>query len=118
MSKIRKKPVEQATTIISKKDIILEKTIQYSAWFFIISLAGFLGFWGFFDLLLKVIDLEVDAPFFSFVIFAGTSSTLGFALSSVIKKNREKKKGIFIDWMIAQFLFCMFAIFAIAVYQW
>jgi hypothetical protein len=41
-----------------------------------------------------------------------------FGLASKIRKNRDKKKEIFVNWMIAEFIVCMFAIFSIAVYQW
>ncbi|MFX1442523.1 MAG: hypothetical protein ACFFHV_03840 [Promethearchaeota archaeon] len=118
MSKIKKKTEERSTTTISKKDIAFEKSIRFCAWFFLISLSVFLAYYGIFDVLLERIDLEITAVLFSYAIFTGTSSALCFALSTKISRNRDRKSEIFIDWIIAEFLLCMFAIFSVAVYQW
>lgn len=118
MSKIKKKIADRPSTTITEADIIFEKTIQFCGWIFLIISLGFLGFWGLFHYLLKIIEIEINISAFSFIIFSGISSAISFALSSVIKKNRDKKKSIFVDWIIAEFLFCMFAIFTVAAYQW
>ena len=117
MSK-RKKPIDRATTTISKEEIIFEKAIQYSGWFFLIALSVFLGYWGIFDALLEIIEVDIDQMLFSYILFNGTSMAFSFALSTKIRKNRDKKREIFIDWIIAEFFICMFAIFAVAAYQW
>ena len=118
MSKIEKKKADRATTVISKKDIEFEKILQFSGWIFLICFAIILGIWAMFDVLLKTMNVEIGAMQFSFIIFTGTSATLCFALVSKIRKNRDMKKEIFIDWLIGEFLFCMFAIFVVAIYQW
>ena len=118
MSKIKKKPDDRTTTTISKKDIEFEKLIRFCAWMFLISVSIFLGYYGIFDVILEEIDIEITAMLFSYTIFTGTSSALCFALSTKIRRNRDRKKEIFIDWIIAEFIFCMFAIFSVAVYQW
>ena len=118
MSKIRKKPIDRSTTTISKEEIIFEKAIQYSGWFFLIALSIFLGYWGIFDVLLETIEVNIDRMLFSYILFNGISMALSFALSTKIRKNRDKKREIFFDWIIAEFFICMFAIFSVAVYQW
>lgn len=118
MSKIKKKPIDRSTTTISKEEIAFEKSIQFCGWMFLIALSIFLAYYGIFDVILETIEIEITAMLYSYVIFTGTSSALCFALSTKIRKNRDKKKEIFIDWIIAEFLFCMFAIFSVAIYQW
>ena len=118
MSKIRKKPIDRATTTISKEEIIFEKAIQYSGWFFLIALSVFLGYWGIFDALLETIEVDIDQMLFSYILFNGTSMAFSFALSTKIRKNRDKKREIFLNWIIAEFVLCMFAIFSVAAYQW
>ena len=117
MSK-RKKPIDRATTTISKEEIIFEKAIQYSGWFFLIALSVFLGYWGIFDALLETMEINIDQMLFSYILFNGVSMAFSFALSTKIRKNRDKKREIFLDWIIAEFFICMFAIFSVAVYQW
>ncbi len=118
MSKIKKKPIDRSTTTISKRDITFEKAIQFSGWFFLIALSIFLGIWGIFDVILNTMEIEIGHMLFSYIVFNGTSTALSFALSTKISKNRDRKKEIFIDWIIAEFLLCMFAIFSVAIYQW
>lgn len=118
MSKIKKKPVDRSTTTISEKDIKFEKSIQFCGWIFLISVSIFLAYYGIFDVILETIEIEITAMLYSYILFTGTSSALCFALSTKIRKNRDRKKEIFIDWIIAEFLLCMFAIFSVAVYQW
>lgn len=116
MSKIKKKPVHRPSTTL-EDDIIFEKIIQFAGWIFILVLGCVLGIWGILDLL-DVLELELDAISFSFVVFFGTSSAFCFALVSKLKKNRAEKKQLFLDFIIGEFLFCLFAIFAIAAFQW
>lgn len=116
MSKIKKKSVERPTTI-SETDIKFEKIIQFSGWIFLLILAGFLGGWALLDVL-NIYELRLEAMSFSFIVFTGVSSAFCFGLATRIKNNRDKKRELFLDWMLAEFLFCMFAILAVAVYQW
>ena len=118
MSKAKKKPADYSSTVISKKDIAFEKLIYFCGWMFLISLLIFLVYYGIFDYILETIEIEVTAMIFSYALFTGTSALFCFALSTFIRKNRDRKKKIFIDWIISEFLLCMFAIFSIAVYQW
>ena len=118
MSKVKKKTLDRSTTTISKRDIAFEKSIYFCGWMFLIAVGVFLIYYGIFDYALETIEIEITAMLFSYMLFTGTSSALCFALSTKIGKNRDKKKEIFIDWIIAEFLLCMFAIFSVAVYQW
>ncbi len=117
MSKVKKKRIEDLT-IISDLDIKFEKIIQFSGWWFLLLLAGFLGAWIFLDIVLEILDLEVTAMSYSFMIFTGTNSAISFALATKIKNNRDKKKQFFRDWLLGEFIFCMLTVFAIAAYQW
>jgi len=117
MSKIKKKNIKDLT-IISDLDIKFEKIIQFSGWLFLLLLAGFLGAWIFLDTILEILDLEVTAMTYSFIIFTGTNSAISFALATKIKNNRDKKKQFFHDWLLGEFIFCMLTVFAIAAYQW
>lgn len=116
MSKIKKKRVERR--YISELDIKFEKIIQFSGWIFLLGLAGFIGAWILFDFILEMIDLELSAMTFTFIIFTGTNSAISFALATKIKNNRDRKKEFFHDWLLGEFIFCMFAIFAVAIYVW
>jgi len=118
MSKVKKKRIDRSITTISKKDINFEKILQFSAWFFLIAFTIFMSYWLLFDVILKRIEIEIGAMQYSYAIFTGTSAALCFALVTKVRKNRDKKKEIIIDWLIGEFLFCMFAIFAVAIYQW
>jgi hypothetical protein len=118
MSKEKKKAVEGTTTTISREDIRFEKSIQLTAWLFLIAFGIFMTIYGVFDVILKLYDIKIEAIQFAYIIFNGTSAALCFGLSSKIRKNRDRKKEIFVDWLIAEFIFCMFAIFSVAVYQW
>ncbi|MGV9199105.1 MAG: hypothetical protein ACOC4M_09715, partial [Promethearchaeia archaeon] len=74
--------------------------------------------WGLFDYVLKIIEIELNQMIYAYVLFIGTSCAFCFALESKVKKEREKKKQFFIDWLLTEFFLCMFAIFSVAVYQW
>ncbi|MFX0000481.1 MAG: hypothetical protein ACFE9Q_08300 [Candidatus Hodarchaeota archaeon] len=117
MSKIKKKPTKDLTTI-SELDISFEKIIQFSGWLFLLLLIGFIGAWILFDTILEMIELEITATSFSFIIFTGTNSAISFALATKIKNNRDKKKQLFLDWIVGEFIFSILAIFSVAAYQW
>lgn len=117
MSKVKKKTTSRPTTI-SELDIKFEKIIQFSGWIFLFVLGGLMGAWVVLDNILSMIDLKLNAMTFSFIIFTGTNSAFSFGLASKIKNNRAKKKEYFYDWLLAEFLLCLFAIFAVAAYQW
>ena len=119
MSKIKKTPVGRSgTTTISEIDIKFEKTLQIAGWIFLFAFAGMMGIWGLFDYLLERINVVWDPVTLSFVIFNLTSSALCFGLTTSIKKNRDEKKSLFVYWLLGEFLFGMFCIFSVAVYQW
>lgn len=117
MSKIKKKRSERVTKI-PDLDIKFGKIIQFSGWFFLLLLGGFMGAWIILDIILEILNLEVTAMTYSFIVFTGTNSAICFALATKIKNNRDKKKQFFLDWLLGEFIFCMFAVFAIAAYQW
>ncbi|MHA2007171.1 MAG: hypothetical protein ACXABO_15840 [Promethearchaeota archaeon] len=117
MSKIKKTKVVRKEKI-SELDIKLEKIIKFSGWIFLLVLGALMGAWVIMDDILGLIELNLNAMTFSFIIFTGTNSAISFGLTSKIKNSRNKKKEYFHDWLIGEFLFCMFAIFTVAAYQW
>ena len=117
MSKIKKKPVVSPSAI-SALDTNFIKVIQFSGWLFLLGLFGFIGGWLILDNVLHIINLEFDAAEFSIIIFIGTNAGVSFGLASKMKNNQEKKRQYFLDWLLAEFIFCMLAVFAIAAYQW
>jgi hypothetical protein len=117
MSKFKRKKAPKKKAGISEKQIFFEKALQFSGWIFLISLGIFMLIYALFDMALELIQIEVNAVVFAFVIFMATSAAFSFGLVSSIRNNREKGAKIFYDWLIGEFLFCMFAIFAVAVYQ-
>ncbi len=119
MSKYKQKK-EQKVQSSYETDVRFERSIEISGWFFLIAIIGFLGLWIIFDFLLDVsmIDFEANVYSFTYIVFTGTSSAFAFSVSWNIKSNREKKKQIFFDWLLGEFLLCLFAIFALAIYQW
>ncbi|MFX1424907.1 MAG: hypothetical protein ACFFBE_00520 [Promethearchaeota archaeon] len=117
MSKIREKKIEPQKGL-SEFDIKLEKIIQFSGWMFLFALGAFMGGWVLLDTVLKMIDLNLNAMTFSLIIFTGTNSAVSFGLASKIKNDRTKKREVLFDWLIGELLLSMFAIFAVAAYQW
>ena len=131
MSKTKKQPADRSTTI-SESDIKFVKSIQFAGWIFILALGISMGIWFMFDYLpdlikreldinvdfLNLIDLELDAVYYSYIIVTGSLGPFCFALSTKLNKNLDKKKEIFLDWITAIFLFNIFALIAIAAYQW
>ncbi|MBY9007160.1 MAG: hypothetical protein KGD63_10415 [Candidatus Lokiarchaeota archaeon] len=118
MSKYKKKI--QKDTSSYETDIRLERSIEYMGWFYLLAVVGLLSVWLIFDAILDVsfIDLQPNVYTFTFIAFTGTASAFSFALGWNIKNNREKKKQLVYDWLIAQFMLCIFAIFVLAIYQW
>lgn len=119
MSKFKKEPEVQEKKADTLDDKFV-KILEFAGWIFLLVVAGYVAIWLFADLVLNIssIIFTSNAYSFTFVIFTGTSSALCFGLASNIKQNPEKKKIWFLDWMIGEFLLCVFAIFALAVYQW
>ncbi|MHA2035629.1 MAG: hypothetical protein ACW972_09210 [Promethearchaeota archaeon] len=117
MSKVRKPQIGRKRAV-SEKDIKFEKIIQFSGWMFLLGLGAFMGGWVLLDDILHILTLNLNEMTFSFIIFIGTNSAVSFGLASKIKSNPEKKRGFFLDWLLGEFLLCMFAIFAVAAYQW
>ena len=118
MSKVKKKRIDRTTTIISKKDIQFEKILQFSGWIFLLAFSIYMAYWVVFDVILEEFVVKIGPMQYSYTLFTGTSAALCFALVTKVRKNRDKKKEIFIDWLICEFLFGMFAIFAVAIYVW
>jgi len=118
MSKAKKKGRADRSTSISDEDIKLLKIIEFSGWIFLLVFAGFMAIWGLFDLALELIDITLDVVTFTFIVFTGTVAAILFGLATKIKKDLKNKKEYFMDWLVAIFLFGMFAIFALAIYQW
>jgi len=117
MSKIKKKRIVSPSKI-SELDIDFEKIIRFSGWLFLLTLVGFFGAWLVLDSVLDMIELELSAMTFTFIIFIGTNSAISFALATKIKNNRDRKKQFFHDWLLGEFIFGIIAIFAIAAYVW
>lgn len=116
MSQNKKRKAERPSSI-SETDIKFEKIIQFAGWIFLLVIVGFLGGCVLLDML-NIYELHLEAMSFTLIVFSGVSSAFCFGLTTRIKNNRDQKREIFLDWMIAEFFFCLFAIFAVAVYQW
>ncbi len=117
MSKVRRKQITRKR-VISELDIKFEKIIQFSGWMFLLALGAFMGVWVLLDDILSILNLSLDEMTFSFIIFTGTNSAVSFGIASKIKGDPDKKRSYFLDWLLGEFLLCMFAIFAVAAYQW
>ena len=117
MSKIKKKRIVSPSKI-SELDTKFEKIIQFSGWLFLLGLVGFLAGWVLLDIMFGMMELELSAMTFTIIIFTGTNSAISFALAYKMKNNRDRKKQFFLDWLLGELIFCMLAIFAVAVYQW
>lgn len=118
MSKVKKRSAERPSSTISEEDIKFERIIQISGWIFLLLVVGFFAVWGLFDYALELIEIEIDRMIFAFVVFSGSNAALNMGLKSMIRKNRDEKKSIFLNWMVAQILFASIAILSIAAYQW
>jgi len=117
MSKVKKKST-RLDGGLSQEDLIFEKIIYFSGWIFLLILLAYLGAFLVFDFMFGFIELELNASNFSVIIFTGTNTAISFALATRIKKNRDQKKKLFVDWLKGEFLFCVIAILVVAVYQW
>jgi len=117
MSKVKKKPTRLLGGL-SQEEVVFEKVIQFSGWIFLIALLIFLGAYFIFDSILDIIELDLNASTFSILIFIGTNSAISFALAARVKKDRDQKKKMFIDWLLGEFIICIISIFIVAAYQW
>jgi hypothetical protein len=117
MSKVKKKP-SRLPGGLSQEEIVFEKVINFSGWMFLIALLILLSVFFIFDMVLDLIELELNASTFSLTIFTGTNAAICFAVATIAKKNRDKKRSLFIDWLLGEFIFCIIAIFVVAAYQW
>jgi len=117
MSKVKKKPTRSPGGL-SQEEIVFEKVIQFSGWMFLIALLMFLSAFFVFDMILDLIELTLNASTFTLIIFTGTNAAISFALATRVKKNRDQKRKLFIDWLLGQFIFCLVAVFVVAAYQW
>jgi hypothetical protein len=119
MSKFKKKTVSKRKPLEKEEDRFV-KSLEFSGWIFLLILAGYIALWVAADYILNIssIIFNTNAYSFTFVVFTGTSSAFSFGLASNIKNNPEKKRMLFLDWIIGEFIFCVFAIFALAAYQW
>ena len=117
MSKIKKKSTRLEGSL-SEEDLKFEKIIYFSGWIFLLILLVYLGAFFVFDFIFGLIELQLNASNFSVIIFTGTNSAISFALATRIKKNRDQKKKLFVDWLKGEFLFCAIAILVVAAYQW
>ncbi len=117
MSKVKKKPT-QSPGGLSQEEIVFEKVINFSGWMFLIALLALISAFFIFDMILDLIELTLNASTFTLIIFTGTNAAISFALATRVKKNRDQKRKLFIDWLLGQFIFSMIAVFVIAAYQW
>ncbi len=117
MSKVKKKKLRPRKKHVEEEEPPLIKIVRIAGWFFLIIVGVILGTWGLFDAALELIELKLDAISFSFIIFTGTSSALCFGLETKMKNNIFAIRQLFLDWILGEFIFCLFAIFTVAVYQ-
>ena len=116
MSKVKKKDRSSGSQF--EEDVIFEKIILFTGWIFLLVLLIFLGIWVIFDFLIGIIELQIGAEAFAFILFMGINSGLSFGLAAIIKNNRDQKKSFFLDWLFGELLLGIFTIFSIAAYQW
>ena len=117
MSKVKKK-APRLNGSLSEEDLKFERIIYFSGWIFFLILIAFLGQFLVFDFILGLIEFQLTTSIFSVIVFTGTNCALSFALATRIKKNRDQKKKLFVDWLKGEFLFCAIAILVVAAYQW
>ena len=117
MSKVKKKSTRSSSSLL-EEDLKFERIIYFSGWIFFLTSLVILGVFLVFDFILGLIELQLNASTFSAIIFSGTNGAISFALATRIKKNRDQKKNLFVDWLKGEFLFCVIAIFVVAAYQW
>jgi hypothetical protein len=117
MSKVKKKSTRLDGSL-SEEDLKLEKIFYFSGWVFFLILLVYLGAFLVLDFIFGLIELQLNASSLSVIIFTGTNSAISFALATRIKKNRDQKKKLLVDWIKTEFLFCVIAILVVAAYQW
>jgi len=117
MSKVKKKASRFDGSLL-EEDLKFERIIYFSGWIFLLILLVYLGAFFIGDFIFGLIELQLNASSFSMIIFTGTNSAISFALATRIKKNRDQKKKLFVDWLKGEFLFCVIAILVVSAYQW
>lgn len=117
MSKVKKKPTRLPGGL-SQEEVVFEKVIQFSGWIFLLAMLALLSGFFIFDYILDLITIKLNASTFALVIFTGTNSAISFALAARVKEHRDQKRKLFVDWLLAEFIFCMIAVFVVAAYQW
>ena len=98
MSKVKKKSTRLDGSLL-EEDLKLEKIFYFSGWVFFLIVLVYLGAFLVFDFIFGLIELQLNAVSFSVIIFTGTNSAISFALVTRIKKNRDQKKKLFVDWL-------------------
>ncbi|TFG00427.1 MAG: hypothetical protein EU541_02320 [Promethearchaeota archaeon] len=119
MSKYKQKRKKKALEE-SEVDSRLIKTLGITGALFLFIFIGYMGIWVIINYVLDIsfILFTENEYSFTFVIFTCTSSALTFGLRANIRENQEKKKKLFINWIISEFIIVVFAIFVLAAYQW
>jgi hypothetical protein len=104
----------------SEVDTRLIKTLGIAGAIFLLIFIVYMGIWVVTNYILDIsVFLFTENEYsFTFIIFTSTSSALTFGLAANIRENREKKKKLFIDWIIAEFIIVVFITFVLAAYQW
>jgi hypothetical protein len=104
----------------SEVDTRLIKTLGITGGIFLLIFVVYIGFWLISNYVLDLSFLLLNENVYSFalVIFTSTSSALTFGLAANIRENPEKKRKLFIDWIIAEFIIVLFVTLVMAAYQW
>jgi len=103
MSKVKKKSTRFDGSLL-EEDLKFERIIYFSGWIFLLILLVYLGAFFVADFIFGFIELQLNAPSFSMIIFTGT--------------NSDQKKKLFVDWLKGEFLLCVIAILVVSAYQW
>jgi hypothetical protein len=76
----KKKSIRKGEDI--QDDNKFERIMYFSGWIFLLAMILFLGFWFIFDLVLSIVNIQLGAESFSYIIFTGTNCGLSFGLAS------------------------------------
>ncbi len=101
-------------------DSTLIKSLSFTGGVLLLILIGYVGLVFIFNYILdnSFVFLGENQYSFTFIVFTCTSSALTFGLVANFRESQEKKNILFIDWIICEFLLCLFVIFVLAAYQW
>lgn len=104
----------------SEVDSQLIKTLGITGGIFLLIFIVYMGVWVVANYILDIsLFLFTENEYsFIFIIFTSTSSALTFGLAANIREKREKKRKLFIDWIIAEFIIVVFVTLVLAAYQW